>query len=149
MSDQERIQLLLVAQLMACSGMLGVAWIVQLVTYPRFVDVDPQRWSTFHAHHSSDITLVVFPLMLLELGTSLVLAFDRPEGVGAALAWSSVGLAACAWLLTALVSVPFHRRLADGPGPEVIRQLVRTSWLRTATWTVHALVAAAMLMLAS
>jgi hypothetical protein len=148
MDDATRLDLLLALHLLASGGMLGVTWIVQLVTYPRFVDVAPERWSSFHALHGARITLVVFPLMLVELGTAVMLVLSPPAPVDEMLAWVRLVLAAGAWLLTALVSVPIHRALARAGDPALVRRLVRTHALRTSVWTAGALVAAALLVAA-
>jgi hypothetical protein len=148
MDDATRLELLLALHLLASGGMLGVTWIVQLVTYPRFVDVAPERWTSFHALHGARITLVVFPLMLLELGTAAVLALSPPAPVDETLAWLRLALAAAAWLLTAFVSVPIHRALERSGDPLLVRRLVRTHALRTAVWSAGAVVAAALLVAA-
>ena len=48
-------------------------------------------------------------------------------------------------LVTLTVSVPAHARLARGFDPVVHRRLVRTHALRTLGWTLHGLVALALL----
>lgn len=138
MAPSDRLQLLLDLNLLASGVMLGVAWIVQLLTYPRFADVAPGRWESFHALHGARITLVVFPAMLVELGTSIVLVVAPPAPIDGALAALRLVLAAATWILTATLSVPLHRRLAHGYDDELLRRLVGTHALRTAAWSAGA-----------
>ena len=93
--------------------MFGVIWFVQLVQYPGFAHVDAASFPAFHAHHTRQITLVVGPLMLVEL-------------------------VAMIWVSTALVQVPAHGRLAESFDVSTWQHLVRTNWLRTIAWTARA-----------
>ena len=52
------------------------------------------------------------------------------------------GLVVFLWGWTALVSVPFHARLAGGFDPEAWRGLVFSNWARTAAWAVRGFLSA-------
>ncbi len=49
-----------------------------------------------------------------------------------------LALAAISFGTTGLVSVPCHDRLALGFSDTILQRLVRTNWLRVASWTIHA-----------
>lgn len=124
-------------------GMVGAIWIVQLVHYPLFAGVGPERWVSYARAHQSAITLVVGPLMLAEALSSLALALSPPPFVRAWEAWVGLALVGLAWGVTALVSVPLHAELSGGWDEAAHRALVGSNWARTAAWTAHgALVAA-------
>ena len=40
------------------------------------------------------------------------------------------------WSVTALVSVPLHRRLSNGYDACAVQRLINTNWLRTAGWSL-------------
>jgi hypothetical protein len=83
------------------------------------------------------ITIVVAPLMLVEIATAawlLLLADERGF-------WflASLPLLLINWGSTALVQVPLHKKLERvGFEEATCRKLTRSNWLRTAAWTSRA-----------
>ena len=140
---------LLIANVAATSFMAGVGWLVQAVAYPLFASVGDERFREYHSGWSNRITPVVFPPMAIDLVTSSVLIFSHPQGIPAALPVAGFCLSAATWLSTALLQVPAHGRLSIGFDAAAHRRLVRTSWVRTVAWTVHAGIACWMLAAAS
>lgn len=138
-------QAVFIAHVVATLIMVGVIWVVQLVHYPLFAAVGQAQFPAYHHAHVRQISLVVMPAMLVELGGALYLCVAPPRGVP--LAWCVVGLAlvGVAWLTTALASVPMHDRLAGGFDAEAHRLLVSTNWIRTLAWSARAGLVAAML----
>lgn len=89
--------------------------------------------------HSNNITLIVFPLMGLELVTAfyLVGAGDAPAHRG----WMVVNLLGvlALWASTAILYVPLHNLLTiGGYNLQVIQRLVMLNWVRTLIWSVRA-----------
>ncbi|MEI7973764.1 MAG: hypothetical protein WCH11_05290 [Bdellovibrio sp.] len=115
-------------------SMTGVIWLVQWVHYPLMRFISAENFVLFHAKHSSQITCVVGPLMLLQLLCSLHLVLRMPEE-----AWPHLLLTGLAFAATALISVPLHQLLARGWSASVHRRLVQTNWIRTLVWSVHSL----------
>ncbi len=141
--------LLLAVHTVAVSALAGLAWVVQLVVYPGFLAVGPTPgWAAFHDAHSRRMTVVVVLPWAVQGGTLGLLLLAPPPGVPYALVLLAATLGAVTVLVTALVSVPLHRRLQPYDA-DVARRLVRTNWWRTAAWTAGAVCAAAMLLLAS
>ena len=135
---------LLVVNAAATWFMTGVIWLVQLVQYPGFALVGDERFAAYHAMHSSRITWVVAPAMLVEIVTSLAIAW-RPERDTWLL---RVGFA-CAlitWLVTGFQSVPAHARLGLGFDAAAHGRLLLGNWVRTAAWSVHAVTIAAVVL---
>lgn len=131
--------LLLLGNLGATLFMTGVIWIIQVVHYPLFAAVGQAQFSAYERAHQERIALVVGPAMLLELLTSSALVVYRPDRVPPAALWAGAVLNLLLWISTALVQVPLHSRLAEGFTPLAHANLVESNWLRTATWSLRAL----------
>lgn len=125
--------------------MAGVAWFVQLVHYPLFAAVGPERYPAYADEHQRRTTWLVAPLMAAEAGTAVALLAARPDGVAVALAWAGAAALAVVWASTALLQVPRHRALSRGWDAGAARGLVTTSGVRTAAWTVRSGLVLAML----
>ena len=121
--------------------MTGLGWFVQVVHYPLFATVGRDRFAAFHELHSRRTTLVVLPPMAVELVSSWVLVFERPEAIGSLAAVAGAALASLTWLSTALIQVPQHRGLT----PDRVPELVAGSWVRTIAWTAHSALVLGML----
>lgn len=122
---------------LACSLMMtGLIWLVQLVHYPSFHLIDPQRFQEFHQQHSSRITLIVAPLMGLELLTAILLVLERSESYAW---WLNLLGVILIWACTAFLSVPLHNQLASGYDYEKVNALVVTNWPRTLIWTARSI----------
>jgi membrane-associated phospholipid phosphatase len=122
--------------------MSGIIWYVQLVHYPLFARVGEELWFPYHADHERRTGWVVAPLMIVELGTAAGIVVLGGHGV---LAVIGLALAAATWVLTFTLAVPLHRQLNQHRDPALIQRLVTINWLRTAVWTAHGLIAAALL----
>lgn len=130
-------------------AMFGLIWFVQLVHYPLFVQVGSDEFTAYEMQHQRRTTWVVAPLMCVEAITAAALMFWVPSGGPRWLAALGFALVACNWLITALVQVPCHRRLAAGYDATVARRLVRTNWVRTMAWTCRVPIAVALLFTAN
>ena len=129
---------LVLANLFATLTMFGVIWVVQLVHYPLFAGVGADGFVAYEAAHKVRITWIVFPAMLLELGTAVALLWLRPEVVPPWMVWAGLALVGIVWLSTALVQVPLHSTLSAGFDADAHARLVATNWVRTAAWTLRA-----------
>ena len=120
----------------AACAMTGLIWFVQVVHYPLMADVDAQAFAAYHREHSRLTTLVVGPLMLVEAGAALWIAFDRLAAPFAS--WLGLALLAVVWGATMFLSVPRHNDLAVGFDATAHASLVATNWIRTAGWSARA-----------
>lgn len=139
------IFLLLIIQLIATCGMLGVIWFVQLVTYPQFAEIGGPEFTSYHRNYSNRITWIVAPLMLIELGTAFLCVFHFWKSPLMPLALAGFIIVIALWALTAFVQVPQHSRLSYGHSVETIRDLVKGNWVRTILWTVKTVLTALLL----
>ncbi len=128
---------LVVIQLGLTSVMVGLIWVIQLVHYPLFAHVGERAWGTYHAMHMRQISLIVMPVMVAELGLAGWLAWAPPVGVSRYVMWAALVCVMSAWASTALWSVPAHGALSSAPDVSVIERLVLTNWPRTVAWTLH------------
>ena len=120
-------------QIFAAFYMTGVIWLIQLIHYPAFGVIEAAAFPAFHRRHSNVMTLVVGPVMLVELGTAVWLA----RGFEAI--WIlNLASVVFAFVMTFAVSVPLHDQLGRiNADPAVCRRLVLTNWPRTMIWTLR------------
>jgi hypothetical protein len=135
----------LVAQAAATWFLTGLIWIVQVVHYPLFAMADRAAYPAFAAAHGRLITLVVGPPMLIEAALAAWLVVERPAAVPAWWAAAGLGLVVVIWVSTAALQVPMHARLSGGFDAHALHLLVSTNWIRTAAWSLRAILCAAML----
>ncbi len=122
--------------------MTGVIWFVQIVHYPLMGQVGRDVFVDYERRHTVLTSMVVAPVMVGELATAILLAWESDLSqwfwvfnlIGVLLLWVS----------TFLIQVPLHNRLSRRFDTADHRALVRTNWIRTLIWTARAL---AMLML--
>jgi hypothetical protein len=125
--------------------MAGLIWFVQVVHYPLLAAVGPTGFAAYEQSHRSRTALVVAPPMAIEGAAALMLFVLRPAGVPVWQLSAGAGLLAVVWASTAFVQVPCHEALSQGFDRVVHERLVATNWLRTAAWTLRAVLALAIL----
>ncbi|MEX0621105.1 MAG: hypothetical protein WD181_05935 [Solirubrobacterales bacterium] len=130
----------LIANVVSTFFMIGLTWFVQVVHYPLFPMVGSDRFPGYHERHSALTTWVVLPPMVVELGSSILLAVSPPSGASG-LALLGALLAVSIWVLTALAAAPAHGRIGRAGLDETsLRSLLAISWVRTVAWSAHGLV---------
>ena len=132
-------------QAAATLPLVGLIWTIQLVHYPLFDGVAPDRFVAYERRHTKRITIVVAPLMLAEVAASAWLLFDVPAGVPAWWCGAGAAMTLGLWLSTYFLQVPLHGRLGERFDAADHRRLVRTNWLRTVLWTLRGGLALVML----
>ena len=128
---------ILLAHLAATLFMVGVIWFVQVVHYPLFSRVGPEKFSLYSEAHSRLTTYVVGPPMLVEAATALLLVFRRPDAVPLAAVLIGLALVVVVWLSTALLQVPRHTTLGSGFDRRTWNELVLSNWVRTVAWSAR------------
>ena len=114
----------------------GVIWTIQLVHYPSFHFIDKLSFTNFHNFHERRISIIVMPLMLIELITSIALYIHNMWSIIFALNLLIVGLI---WCSTFFVQVPIHSILSEKKDKNLIEKLVNTNWIRTFLWSTRML----------
>ena len=142
------MEAVLVVGALATLFMVGVVWFCQIVHYPLFAAVGADGFVAYHARHSVRVTWLIAVPWLVEVASSAVLVVKRPADVPPWLAVLGAALAVATVVVTALVQGPAHTGLARVYDEDRIRSLVRGNAPRTAIWTAHGVVFAAMLLVA-
>lgn len=141
--------LVLLIHVAATLFMTGVIWLVQLLVYPQFANVDPSSFTKYHEAHNRRITFVVAPAMVVELVSAVALVVWPAAGVSTLMPWVGLALVAVLWCSTAFVQVPLHGKLGREYDEATVHKLTRSNWIRTIAWSIRsvlvlALVGAAM-----
>lgn len=117
--------------------LVGVIWLVQLLVYPSMAQVGAEGYAAYHNLHTSRITPVVAPAMILELLTAIYLVFVPFEAVDYRYFGFGAALVLIIWISTFFLQVPLHEQLAKGFDADVQARLVLTNWIRTIAWTLR------------
>jgi hypothetical protein len=118
-------------QLMADSGLLVLICLVQVIIYPSFDYIERENFKNWHIRYTAVISLIVVPLMLLQIGVELCHALVAEPR------WSRALLIGVVLIATFSLSVPCHKELQSmGKCTLIIRKLVLTNWIRTLFWTI-------------
>lgn len=108
-----------------------LAILVQFIIYPTLRDIDVNRFATYHAWYTRQITWIVGPLMVLQVIGHAYLVVETPE----ALPITAALLVVLTWAITGIRAVPMHARLSrDGQEADVLDGLLRANLLRTVCW---------------
>lgn len=115
----------------------GLIWTIQRVHYPIFHRLGEQDFTNHIEFHKWAISLIVVPVMIIEIVTSAWLAWSAPfyqhlHQIGFV-------LVALIWIITFFIQVPIHNRLSQTHNADVINRLVKTNWLRTTLWSLKSL----------
>ncbi len=128
--------------------MTGLIWFVQIVHYPLMARVGSDSWKAYQEQHMRRTTWVVAPAMLIEAASAILIAVivtvSARSSVSTdvvALSWIGAGLLLVIWISTATLQVPAHQRLLRAFEAETHSRLVRSNWIRTAAWSMRAVIA--------
>ena len=119
----------------ATFSMFGVIWIIQLIHYPAYRYIDVNEFQKYQKLHQNRISVLVLPLMLIELISSIYLFMLQFESLFYILNLATVLLL---WLLTFSIFVPLHGKLQADHSPKKITTLIRMNWVRTILWSLRA-----------
>ena len=128
---------ILIANFVSTLFMVGLIWMVQVVHYPLFDDIGKENYASYQQRHQSNITLIVGPVMLIELVTAILLVWYSIDDISKPMVYTGVGLVAVIWLSTAFIQVPCHEKLVKGFDPTAYKWLVNSNWIRTIAWTAR------------
>ncbi len=130
----ESFEFCFIIHMMFCSMIVAVIWVIQILHYPTFLFIESTKFPKFHRFHSTQITYIVAPIMVLELLTASCLLFLQPNSF---LIVSNLILLILIWFFTFLMSVPFHNRLKIKKDDKLIEKLILTNWPRTVLWSIR------------
>lgn len=114
-------------------GLVVLIWMVQLIVYPSFLFYTPKNLTSWHKKYTPKITVIVAPLMFLQVILNSLNAFFQFNY----LAILILGLIALTWLVTFLYFVPLHQKIEnDKVSRTQLKELVNFNWIRTALWSL-------------
>lgn len=137
----ENPQNILLINLCLSALLCGLIWTIQVVHYPSFLDVGADEYVSFQQNHMRNISLVVIPLMLLELAAGIYLQIKYASFN---LHWSvflATFLLVFIWIITMFFASPLHGKLvSQGFNIQNIRRLIHINWWRTIAWTAKTVI---------
>lgn len=120
-------------KLLADFGLVILIWMTQLIVYPSFTYMNSSDLLQWHPKYTQMITLIVMPLMLIQLATTAYQTYSQFNGSNSI----QLVLVLIIWLSTFFQAVPLHNKIAAGLDLATVSyQLVRVNWLRTILWSV-------------
>lgn len=128
--------------------MVGLIWTIQVVHYPLFAAVGRPSFPAYEADHTRRMGLLLAVPWGFETVSAVWLVVAAPADVPWALPAVGLALSAAVVLVTVVVAVPAHQRLAEGYVAAAHRRLVRSNWVRTVAWSARGGVALAIVYLA-
>ena len=121
-------------------GLFILIWLVQIIIYPGLTRIPARDFVNYHTWYMVRITTVVFPLMICEVIITIAWLFLQNSLIYATFA---AGLVTVVWISTFTLQVPIHRSLQKGKDESKIKRLVATNWIRTAAWSLKAVLVTA------
>jgi len=118
---------------------VGLIWTIQLVHYPSMKFIPKERFVEYHNFHSIRISFLAMPLMLTELGTSLMLFYQNYNNAIQTIFLINLVIVVLIWLSTFLIQVPLHNALSKEKQSEKLSKLIYTNWIRTILWTARSI----------
>jgi hypothetical protein len=118
---------------------VGLIWTIQLVHYPSMRFIPKERFVEYHNFHSIRISFLAMPLMLTELGTSLMLFYQNYDNAIQTIFFINLFIVVLIWLSTFLIQVPLHNALSKEKQSEKLSKLICTNWIRTILWTARSI----------
>ena len=113
-------------------GLLVLIWIVQRIVYPGFLHYNPKNLINWHKVYTSRLTFIVMPLMLGQLGFSIVQLIMEINLYTVL----SIIIIIVIWVSTFMQFVPIHAQIAKGKASQnMLDSLVKKNWIRTCLWT--------------
>ena len=114
--------------------MVGVSLITHFVTYPSFNLIKSSIFSEFHKSYTNKMLLIVAPVMILELISSILLVIfdvsDNDTEIGLLITLVLI------WFLTFFTIVPIHNKLAVNYTKDLNQKLIKYNGFRTALWII-------------
>lgn len=113
-------------------GLLVLIWIVQRIVYPGFLHYNPKNLINWHKVYTSRLTFIVMPLMLGQLGISIV-QLIMEINLYTVLSFIIIIVI---WVSTFMQFVPIHAQISKGKASQkMLDSLVKKNWIRTFLWT--------------
>ncbi len=114
-------------------GLVVLIWITQLIVYPSFKHFPEEHLLAWHSKYTNRITIIVMPLMLLQVYFHGLQLYEHFSIYSA----TSAVLILLIWYNTFLLAIPLHRAISEGRNVNTsVEKLNRVNWFRTVAWSV-------------
>ena len=130
-------------QLLVTWILAGMMWFVQVVHYPLYKKIK-EGFVEYERSHIKRATLLIGPLMLIEVITAIILIGMTPGGTLTQLATANLVLLFLIWISTFLFQVAQHQKLSVQFSKKNLQGLINTNWIRTVLWTIKGCIMAMM-----
>ena len=110
--------------------MLSVIYFTQFVSYPLFLKVSKEKFTSYHDAYTVYISFIVAPAMVIELLLSLNILRYQIDLISAI----NLILISIIWLSTFLIQVPIHKTISFKKDSKKIKRLISTNYIRTISW---------------
>jgi hypothetical protein len=128
--------LVLLVQTGASWYMVGFIWTMQILHYPLFDRVGKDAFAAYETEHNRRFGLLVGPGILLVAATTVLQFFTRLPSTPLIAVIAQAVLLGVIIVSTVLYQAPQHEKLSSGFNPVAYRTLVRSNWVRTASWSL-------------
>jgi hypothetical protein len=128
---------LLLTQIASTWFMTGLIWFVQIVHYPLYDRIGEQNFCIYERNHCALTTLVVAPVMVVELFSAILLVVARPKSTGMAEVLAGLLLVGIIWISTLFIADQYHGQLSAGFNSVPYKALIAANWLRTICWSLR------------
>jgi len=120
-------------RLLCDTGLLILIWMTQLIVYPSFQYYAEKDLLIWHQKYTTQITIIVMPLMLGEIITASLQVFLSPNFYSI----FTFVLIVIVWANTFFQAVPLHNKINQKQHIEKsVKKLIQINWLRTILWTI-------------
>jgi hypothetical protein len=126
---------LLLTNLAATLFLTGLIWCLQMVQFPLMLRAGGFDFPGYVKQQRTRNTIVMAPVMLIEMVTAVWLLFD--DRVPHRDAFHAFLLLVVIWIVTFASIVPIHSKLGRGFDEAAIRVLIRRNWIRTMCWSLR------------
>ena len=126
------MNILIIVNLVISAFMLGLIITTQFVSYPMFHFADKNNFSSYHNNYVEHISFIVMPVMLFELGFSILL-FSVFKGI---LFIILLFINSMILITTYFIQVPIHNKLGKKFNKQRIDKLIKTNWIRALLWII-------------
>lgn len=125
-------QLIAISQLIIDFGLVILIWMVQLIVYPSFLHFSHKNLVTWHQKYTQRITVIVVPLMFLQLALAIYTVFHQFSTTTVITLITVIFL----WVFTFLGFAPVHFKISEGKfNKKILETLVIRNWWRTFLWS--------------
>jgi len=120
-------------RLLSDVGLAVLIWMVQLLIYPSFKYCSPNELLKWHKRYTTNMALIVIPLMFAQLIIYGILVFQNQTLFNV----FGMCIVLSLWLSTFLLFVPLHQHISNNNFSEkTLTDLENRNWIRTALWTL-------------